>query len=74
MPTEEKEVKALDAWNEPAFIESVAAEGFPGSSVHTDEGFRYHLNRFASGGAVRSAKKEEPEEEPEKRSHHKKER
>ena len=49
----------LEAWNEPAYIESLIEEGFPQA---TDEGFRFHIYRFGGGGAARSSatKREEP--------------
>ena len=68
------ETKAVEAWNEPAFVEQIAAAGFPGSSVHTDEAFRYHLFNFQAG-PVKSKKEEPkehhaPKEEPHKKEEH----
>jgi hypothetical protein len=69
----EPEQRAVEAWNDPAYIQAIADEGFPGSGVHTDEAFRFHLNRFVSaGGAARSSKKGEPKEEHQNKTDHKK--
>ena len=44
----------LEAWNEPAYIESLITEGF---AQATDEAFRFHIYRFGGGGAARSTEK-----------------
>jgi len=54
------EVKALDAWNEQVYIDKIAEAGFPGSSVHTDESFRFHLFNFQVGIVARAQENAPP--------------
>ena len=59
-PTPRAEGDPVLPYNEPAYVESLIAAGFPQAM---DEGFRFHIYNFSGGGAPlssRSGKKDEP--------------
>jgi hypothetical protein len=66
-PAPDPNALPLDAWNEPAYIESLVAEGFTDSA---DEAFRFHIYRFGGGGAAAAGtKKAEHKEEHNRKGH-----